>query len=243
MRVFNKFEKIILKKLLIEYDSDIVSVNLIDFFKQNVMIDRALRAPYDSQQITIHYNNDFDKKAPREIFNFFTLLEYLESQALIYKVKNINDYKGEFISRNLESLGTFQISPIKGKWDFKKNKLPNIAVTFLGGFIEKLKDINNQDIILSSELIELINDNFITIENKSYIETKRQTILSFSALGLSLITLIFSWYLLYKSENKSIRLEQTQIDNIIKPLNRINSKIETLNKNFSTIKIKEKEEE
>jgi hypothetical protein len=242
MKIFNDFERSILKKLLVEFRKNDVSICLFSFFKQNILINRAIVNPDSekSKQITIHYNKDSDKNAPKEIFNFLTLIEYLEINSLIIKIKNdCKDYNNYFISYNLEDNHPNPILPRKGMGT--STSIPNYSITFLGSYNEKINLIYHQDIFLSSELIELIENDFVSIENKSYRQSKNQTKLSFLALILSLLTLLFSIHIFNKSESKTLELNDIQFNKIQQPLNQINSKMDDLKKAVmirDTIKVK-----
>lgn len=232
MRIFNQFEKDLLKKLYRKSDSNLSLVCLFNFFKENIMINRAIKVDKDQRIITIHYHKEIDIIAPREILNFFSLIEYLDSNGLIIKTKNEwKNYDKEFISYNLETTSMKQFTPKKDKWN-TNSLIPNFAITFPQGYYDKIKSIYNQDVFISSELNELINNNFKTIEHKTFYQSRLQTKLSSSALGLSLLTLILSWYVLYKSEYKPINFNQSQFNSLVKPLNQINLKMNELNENL-----------
>jgi hypothetical protein len=232
MRRFNNFEKTILKELYAqskntEENPDIL--RLRKFFVDNLLDNRALVIDNKHQFITVVYDIENDKNAIKEIFNFFSLIEYLLSNGLIISFKN--DFLGSepesFLSKNLMNEGKDSIFPIQKKIKSNKN-IPNFSLTLLKSFYSKIFSILKEKIQLSSDIEHLIENEFLTDSDKSWKQSQVQTKISYIALFISFITLIFSWYLSIETNKNNITIKETQIDKIVLPIKSIERKTDSV---------------
>lgn len=234
-RKYNEFEKKLLINLLDNTNYKSEPVNLLDFFKENILNYRALEIDEKGKWMSIHYNNVYDKNAPIEILNFLSFIDYLESNGLIIKFENIYarfNSNEVFLSGNLVKEDSVSFIKAKKGVKFDLNKLPNIELIFATGYYDKVKSFYNCDIFISPELVNLINNKFMTTELEIYKESKIQTYLSFTALGLALVTLFLSWYILYKSDKNEILINQEQIESLKKPMEQLVHIFDDINQNL-----------
>lgn len=192
---FNQFEKEILRQLLTESKNYHLGINLYEFFKKTTLVDRAIIVPPidKSKQITFYFNNNNDIDAPKEIINFLNLIDYLNEKRLVIKV--FNDCRKEdldFISYNLFRNERLSIIPNKEKGISKY--LPNFSLTALGSYNQKIRSIYQQDVLLTSDLINLIENNFETIEAKQLKEANIQSRYAIYTFVVSVIILCISLF-------------------------------------------------
>lgn len=232
MRKYNDFEKTILLKLdktIKEKEASAEILKILDFFIENILDNRGLFINNESKSMTLTYDKDKDQNASKEMINFFSLMDYLEKNGLIIKFKNdwLSSEPDKFLSKNLTNEGLDSVYPTK-RTDGSNKNLPNYAITYPQGFYSKICSLMQFQIQLSPALEFLIQDNFETVQDKSFKQSKIQTYLSFLALGLSFLTLGFSWVLFMNSEKKEIVLSKTQINAITNPLKNIELKADSI---------------
>lgn len=237
MRKFNAFEKKILTTLYHkskEAESESQILILLNFFTEFVLHNRALSINNEKETMTFVYRKDEDQYAPKELLNFFTLIDYLKSTGLIISFQNnwFSEEPEKFLSHNLTNDGKDYVFPIRQKIQ-SNHKIPDYSITYPKGYYQKLRNLLQQQIMLSPALEHLIQEKFQTSEDKALKQSRVQTILSFIALGLSFLTLGLSWVLLEKSDNKEVILNQNQFDAISKKLSGVEVELDSINKTLN----------
>lgn len=229
MRKFNKFERGVLTKLLVNYKSSDFGIKPIQFLIDTTLSNRTIRLDSRQKIITVGFNKDRDKNGPTEIFNCISLIENLEQNGLVFLTENTwHSLNTEFLSHNLD--WDSSKSHIKPNDNWNKNSFtPNFYITFPKGYFEKLTKYYDVDMFLSSELIDLISNNFETLESKTFEQAKRQTNLSYIALLLSFVTLTATILISYFSDRNRVSSNESELKPIIYSLKSIEKELKINN--------------
>ena len=210
---------------------------IIKFFVNKVLDNRALVIDNKQEIMTFVYDKENDKKAIKEMTNFFSLIEYLRFNGLIISFKNdfLSSEPESFLSKNLMNKEKGSIFPIQKKIKSNKN-IPNFSVTFPKGFYSKVFSLAQEQIQLSSDIEHLIENEFLTDSDKSLKQSQTQTKISYIALFISFITLGVSWCLSIEANKNDITIRKKQIDKIVLPIKSIERKTDSILKIFKTKK-------
>lgn len=229
MRKFNKFERGVLNRLLQDYQSSDFGIKPIQFLKDTTLSNRTIKLDSRQKLITVGFNKERDKNGPTEIFNYLSLIEKLEQNGLVFLTENTwHSLNTKFLSHNFD--WDYSKSHIKPNDNWDKNSFaPNFQITLPKGYFEKLTKYYDVDMFLSSELIDLISNNFETLESKTFEQAKRQTDLSYIALILSLISLTATILISYFSETNRVSIDESKLKPIIFSLKSINKELKLNN--------------
>lgn len=231
MRKFNKFERKVLTRLLEKYKSSDFGIGIkpIQFLKDTTLSNRTIRIDSRQKIVTVGFNKERDKNGPTEIFNCISLIENLEQNGLIFLTENSwHSLNTEFLSHNFDwDSSKAHIKP-NDNWD-KNSFMPSFYLTFPKGYFEKLTKYYDVDMFLSSELIDLISNNFETLESKTFQQAKRQTSLSYIALFLSFVTLTATVLVSYLSDRNRVIINKSELKPIISSLKSIDKELKNNN--------------
>lgn len=206
--------------------------NLISFFIETILVDRAIVLNHSSKMATFSYNKENDQFATKEFINFFTLLDYLKNNGLIIEFNNefLSPQPQDFLSNNLTK-SDFNIINHTRKEGDSALIVTTFAITYPQTFYHKICELSSKQVQLNPSLEYFIKSSFVSIEEQALRQAKTQTYLSYSALGLSIVTLIISWLLQFQTNEKEIKLNDGQILMILEAVK--NSKQDSVYQNTS----------
>jgi hypothetical protein len=213
MRTFSEFEKKIIQELV----KTVVTTNdsnILSFMTNTILHNKGIYVNKKEKTVNIIGKPDSKDNDVTEIFETIALIQYLESNHLVFKHTHHNT---EFVD-GLSSKISDQILAKKGNgWD---------SFTVPTNMFDIIQDFHKSFIVVGAELKKLVENDFKTTEQ---IHHEKEIKIARLSLLIAFIALLFSFLfpVIFSTETK---IEQKQIDDIRTDLHKINSSIDTLNR-------------
>lgn len=216
MRDFSDFEKEKIRQI-VKCEKPCIG----DFIADSILVDRGIIIDRQKKEISILHPNT-DSSAISDFFDLLSLIEYLESERLIFVHSNPNPFTGNFLSSN------WRYNPqINQLTDFNGNEMPSSTkIDIPTNVFDLIIKYVNTFYYPISELKGLVENDFETVEKKQLKESLIQTKYSKWAFYIALFALIFTigYALLF---NSNVELDKQQFDKLVEKIeNKENLKIE-----------------
>ncbi|WP_286844129.1 MULTISPECIES: hypothetical protein [Sphingobacterium] len=191
MKEFNDFEKDKIR-LLINADKPCLG----DFIADTVLVNSAVAIDRPMRTLVLwHLKTDANKLD--ELFDTISLIEYLRREMLIFVHTNPVAFQGVFLSNNWNNDSNIPVDNIL------KHEIPtnvyDLILEYINSFYHPTSDLKN-----------LVEDNFETLERKQLNEALTQTKYSKGAFVVAILALIFTvGYSYFKDD--SLKFDKDQI--------------------------------
>lgn len=204
MRDFSDFEKEKIRQI-ISFKKPCIG----DFIADTILVDRGIIIDRQKKKISLLYPNT-DSSAMSDFFDLLSLIEYLESERLIFIHTNPTPFTGNFLSNNwrynpqINQLTDFNsnVMPLSTKIDIPTNVF-DLIIKYVNTFFYPI-----------SELKLLVENDFETLEKKQLKESLTQTKYSKWAFYIAIFALIFTiGYSVFFNSN--VQLDKQQYDDLI----------------------------
>lgn len=207
MRDFSDFEK---KKIerIIRFNKPCIG----DFIADSILVDRGIIIDRQKKEISLLFPNT-DSSAMYDFFDLLSLIEYLESERLIFVHTNPTPFTGNFLSSNWRY--NAQINQIT---DLNGNVMPpSTKIDIPTNVFDLIIKYVNTFYYPISELKLLVENDFETLEKKQLKESLTQTKYSKWAFYIALFALTFTiGYSVFFNSN--VQLEKQQYDDLIEKI-------------------------
>lgn len=207
MRDFSDFEKEKIRQI-ISFNNPCIG----DFIADTILVDRGIFINRQTREISLLFPNT-DSSAMSDFFDLLSLIEYLESEGLIFVHTNPTPFAGDFLSSNWRyNIEISQITDLNGnvmplstKIDIPTN-IFDLIIKYINTFFYPI-----------SELKLLVENDFETLEKKQLKESLTQTKYSKWAFYIALFALAFTiGYSVFFNSN--VQLDKGQYDNFIEKI-------------------------
>lgn len=207
MREFCDFEKEKIRQI-VSFKQNCIG----DFIADSILVDRGIIIDRPKSEISLLFPNT-DKSAMSDLFDLLSLIEYLESERLIFVHTNPSPFAGNFLSSNWRY--NAQINQIT---DLNGNVMPpSTKIDIPTNVFDLIIKYVNTFFYPISELKQLVENDFETLEKKQLKESLTQTKYSKWAFYLALFALIFTiGYSVFINSN--VQLDKQQYDDLIEKI-------------------------